>query len=61
MKKFIKTRKNKHLDKARKSTKSRIVAAIRPDILLKNSSTTYSVHGSSIVWLKNGFTELVKC
>ncbi|XP_003370385.1 conserved hypothetical protein [Trichinella spiralis] len=49
MKKFIKTRKNKHLDKARKSTKSRIVAAIRPDVLLKNSSTTYSVHGSRFI------------
>ncbi|KRZ59656.1 hypothetical protein T02_12820 [Trichinella nativa] len=49
MKKFIKTRKNKRLDKARKSTKNRIVAAIRPDILLKNSSTTYSVHGSRFI------------
>ncbi|KRX80009.1 hypothetical protein T06_8822 [Trichinella sp. T6] len=49
MKMFIKTRKNKHLDKARKSTKNRIVAAIRPDILLKNSSTTYSVHGSRFI------------
>ncbi|KRZ15816.1 hypothetical protein T11_7760 [Trichinella zimbabwensis] len=46
IKKFMKTRKNKHLGKARKSTKSRLVAAIRPDILLKSSSTTYSVHGS---------------
>ncbi|KRX24495.1 hypothetical protein T07_8268 [Trichinella nelsoni] len=49
VKKFIKTRKNKHLDKGRKSTKNRIVAAIRPDILLKNSSTTYSVHGSRFI------------
>ncbi|KRZ76879.1 Patched domain-containing protein 1, partial [Trichinella papuae] len=46
IKKFMKTRKNKHLGKARKSTKSRLVAAIRPDILLKSSSSTYSVHGS---------------
>ncbi|KAL1237797.1 Serine/threonine-protein kinase ATR [Trichinella pseudospiralis] len=34
------------MGKAHKSTKSRLVAAIRPDILLKSSSTTYSVHGS---------------